>query len=75
MVEEKGLQPEVADNISHYVKLNGRKELLEQLLSDKQLTSVKDAVVGLEDMKLLLHYCEMFGVLDKVSSYRDMIVV
>lgn len=67
MVEEKGLQEDVADRIGEYVKLHGGKELLEQLLADQKLTAIKDATIGLEGMKLLLHYCELYGVLDKVS--------
>ena len=67
MVEEKGLQEEVADRIGEYVKLSGGKELLEQLLADSKLTAVKDAQAGLDSMKLLLHYCELYGVLDKVG--------
>ena len=66
MVEEKGLQEDVADRIGEYVKLHGGKELLEQLLADQKLTAIKDATIGLEGMKLLLHYCELYGVLDKV---------
>ena len=67
MVEEKGLQEEVADRIGEYVKLHGGKELLEQLLADPKLTAVKDAKAGLEGMRLLLGYCELYGVLDRVS--------
>ena len=67
MVEEKGLGEEVADRIGEYVKLHGGKDLLEQLLADQKLMAVKDAQVGLEGMRLLLHYCELYGVLDKVS--------
>ena len=66
MVEEKGLEEATADRIGDYVKLNGRFELLEKLMSDQRLTAVKSSVAGLEDMKLLLQYCELFGVLEKV---------
>ena len=66
MVEEKGLQEDVADKIGDYVKLHGGKDLLEQLFADQKLVAVKDAQLGLEGMKLLLHYCELYGVLDKV---------
>lgn len=66
MVEEKGLQEDVADRIGEYVKLHGGKELLEKLLADQKLTAIKDATIGLEGMRLLLHYCELYGVLDKV---------
>ncbi|CAI8050355.1 Histidine--tRNA ligase [Geodia barretti] len=67
MVEGKGLEEAVADKIGEYVKLSGHFELLEKLMSDMGLTAVASARAGLEDMKLLLHYCELFGVLDKVS--------
>ena len=66
IVEEKGLEETVADTIGEYVKLNGRFELLERLTSDQRLLAVASAVAGLEDMKLLLQYCDLFGVLDKV---------
>lgn len=66
MVEEKGLEVKVADNIGEYVKLNGSFDLVEKLTSDPRLMGVKAAVSGVEDMKLLLQYCELFGVLDKV---------
>ena len=68
MVDEKGLAPEVADRIESYVKLSGGKKLLDMLLADQTLTAVKDAATGLDEMKLLLDYCELFGVLDNVSS-------
>ena len=67
MVDEKGLQEDVADRIGEYVKFRGGKELLEQLLADQKLTAIKDATTGLEGMRLLLHYCELYGVLDKVT--------
>ena len=66
MVEEKGLDESVAEVIGEYVKLNGRFELLEKLMSDQRLAGVSSAVAGLGDMKLLLQYCELFGVLEKV---------
>ena len=66
MVEEKGIEETVANKIGEYVKLNGRFELLEKLMSDQRLTAVTSSMAGLEDMKLLLQYCELFGVLDKV---------
>ncbi|XP_064607651.1 histidine--tRNA ligase-like isoform X2 [Liolophura sinensis] len=67
MVDEKGLDPEVADRIGHYVKFNGGPELVDQLLKDEFLCKQKSSIEGLEDMKLLLRYCELYGVLDKVS--------
>ena len=61
------MQEDVADRIGEYVKLHGGKELLEWLLADQKLTVIKDATTGLEGMRLLLHYCELYGVLDKVT--------
>jgi len=67
MVDEKGLDPESADLIGEYVRLSGQTELVEALQKDEKLSKNKRAMEGLEDMKLLLKYCELMGVLDKVS--------
>ena len=66
MVEDKGLEPSVADKIGEYVKMKGSKELLTKLNADVAMTANSDAQKGLKDMELLLHYCEIFEVLDKV---------
>lgn len=63
MVEEKGLDEATADKIGEYVRLNGGDELVDKLLNDEKLKNVKAAVQGLEEMKLLLKYCGIFGVL------------
>jgi len=62
MINEKGLEPEKADKIGEYVRLNGQQELVEKLLLDPALSKVKSAVAGLQDIKLLLHYCRLFQV-------------
>ncbi|CAG8453248.1 5637_t:CDS:2 [Paraglomus occultum] len=67
MVEEKGLDPVVADRIGEYVILKGGKELLTQLLDNKELVSNKNVKAGLDDMILLFRYLEIFNVLDKMS--------
>uniref|UniRef100_A0AAR5P5C2 histidine--tRNA ligase n=1 Tax=Dendroctonus ponderosae TaxID=77166 RepID=A0AAR5P5C2_DENPD len=67
MVEEKGLSEAAADQIGEYVKLNGGKELVEKLLNDDKLSKNKSALEGLEAIKLLLGYCEIFYISDKVS--------
>ncbi|GFS22981.1 histidine--tRNA ligase, cytoplasmic [Elysia marginata] len=67
MVEEKGLDPVAADKIWEYVQLSGGTELLDKLLQDENLTSQKKAVEGMEDIKLLLQYCEAYGITDRVS--------
>ena len=66
MVEDKGLQESVADKIGEYVKFKGSKDLLTKLNADVTLTANSDARKGLDGMELLLHYCELFKVLDKV---------
>ncbi|KAI0214715.1 Histidine--tRNA ligase, cytoplasmic [Lamellibrachia satsuma] len=67
MVDEKGLPPEVADMIGNYVQMSGGPELIEALLKDEKLGANKRAAEGLEEMKLLLQYCDLYGILDKVS--------
>ncbi|XP_075212263.1 histidine--tRNA ligase isoform X2 [Lycorma delicatula] len=67
MVEEKGLNEKAADAIGKYVLLSGGKDLVEKLLEDKFLMNSKSAGVGLEAMKLLLHYVDIYGLSDKVS--------
>jgi histidyl-tRNA synthetase len=67
MVNEKGLDAEVADRIEKYVMNKGSRELLDTLLKDETLNANATAKAGLEDMALMMDYLEAFGVLDKVS--------
>ncbi|XP_023934272.2 histidine--tRNA ligase, cytoplasmic isoform X1 [Bicyclus anynana] len=66
MINEKGVTPEAADRIGEYVRLNGSSELADKLLQDEKLSKNKSAVEGLEGIKLLLHYCELYGIKDKI---------
>ncbi|XP_039746278.1 histidine--tRNA ligase, cytoplasmic isoform X2 [Pararge aegeria] len=66
MINEKGVTPEAADRIGEYVRLNGGAELADKLLQDDKLSKSKSAIEGLEGIKLLLHYCELFGIKDKI---------
>lgn len=66
MIDEKGLDEATADKIGEYVRLSGGVELVEKLMNDEKLKKVPSAVEGLEGMKLLLKYCGIFGVSDKV---------
>lgn len=66
MVNEKDLSEEVADKIGEYVRLNGKVDLVDRLLQDEKLSKIKSAVEGLQAMKLILKYCEIFGTLDRV---------
>ncbi|XP_066245327.1 histidine--tRNA ligase, cytoplasmic isoform X2 [Euwallacea similis] len=67
MVDEKGLCEEAADQIGEYVKLNGGMELVYKLLKDEKLSKNKLAIEGLEAIKLLLKYCELFQISKNVS--------
>ena len=68
MVGEKGLPGDVADLIGEYVKMNGGAELLDKLQQDQRLSSQPDAKTGLEEMRLLLHFCSVMGITDKVKG-------
>lgn len=46
MVDEKGLDEEVADKIGNYVKFSGKEELLETLANDELLKSSPSAQVS-----------------------------
>ena len=52
---------------------SGRQELVEALQKDEKLSKNKRAMEGLEDMKLLLRYCELMGVLDKVC-FKNVVI-
>ncbi|XP_014669724.1 PREDICTED: histidine--tRNA ligase, cytoplasmic-like isoform X2 [Priapulus caudatus] len=67
MIDEKGLDAEVADRIGEFVRLSGGPELVEKLKRDERVSKNKRFMSGLEDMELLLKYCDLYGVLDKVS--------
>jgi histidyl-tRNA synthetase len=67
MVDEKGLDGEIADRIEKYVMHKGSRELLDSLLKDEALNANASAKAGLEDMALMMDYLEAFNVLDKVS--------
>lgn len=66
MVEEKGLSEEAADKIGQFVRLSGKQEMIDELLRDEKLSKNKMAVEGLEAMKILLRYCDLYGTMDKV---------
>ncbi|KXJ83570.1 hypothetical protein RP20_CCG004949 [Aedes albopictus] len=66
MMDEKGLEGEIADRIGEYVRMNGGAELVDKLAEDEKLKNIKSAVEGIEDMRLLLQYCEIFGLKDKI---------
>ncbi|KAJ3286436.1 Cytoplasmic and mitochondrial histidine tRNA synthetase [Borealophlyctis nickersoniae] len=67
MTEEKGLAVEVADRIGEYVKLKGAAELCDKLAADPGLSKNTSAMTGIEEMRTLLRYLDVFKILDKVS--------
>ena len=67
MVEEKGLDGDVADRIEKYVMLKGGRDLLDTLLKDETLMGNESAKAGLEDMRSLMDYLDAFGVLERTS--------
>lgn len=66
MVNEKGLDKEVADKVGAYTELNGRMELIDKLLQDDALIKLPIAVKGLEHLKRLLNYCDIVGIQNDV---------
>jgi hypothetical protein len=44
----------------------GGKELVDELLKDPALQKQKNAVEALEEMRVFLNYCELYGIADKV---------
>ncbi|XP_003782166.1 probable histidine--tRNA ligase, mitochondrial [Otolemur garnettii] len=67
MVAKKGLAPVVADQIGDYVQCHGGVSLVEQMFQDPRLSKNKQALEGLEDLKLLFEYLTLFGISEKIS--------
>ncbi|GAV07018.1 hypothetical protein RvY_16912-2 [Ramazzottius varieornatus] len=70
MVNEKHLDPAVADRIQNYVVLKSQGnaiEFVDQLLRDPLIGQHAGGKEAFEQMKLLLSYCELYGVSDVVS--------
>ncbi|XP_050521381.1 histidine--tRNA ligase, cytoplasmic [Daktulosphaira vitifoliae] len=67
MVEEKGLEEKIADQIGIYVRMNGSTELIEALIKDDLLTASKLSVQGLESLKLFFEYIKQLGIDNLVS--------
>lgn len=64
---EKGLAPEVADEIGEYTKYSGGKEIIDLLRASERLSKNDQVKQGLADMDLLFSYLDAFKVADKVS--------
>lgn len=61
MIEEKQLDPAVADRIGTYVVLNGDESLLEQLKADTTLSANPRAKEGMNDLETLFRYLRAYG--------------
>ncbi|KAK0078460.1 hypothetical protein PV326_009334 [Microctonus aethiopoides] len=66
MVEEKQLDEAIADKIGNYVSKRGDVKLVNELREDEILMKQPKAKEGLEAMELLLKYCDIYRVTDKV---------
>lgn len=66
MIEEKGLIEDVADKVGQYTKQFGHAELIEKLMQDKFLNKSASSIKGLQDLKLLLRYCDLIGIQNDV---------
>lgn len=68
MVNEKGLDGAIADQIGEYVQQHGKTELVDKLLQDEKLMGKsKTAKEGLEAMRLFLNYIDIYGLTDYVQ--------
>lgn len=67
MVEDKGLDADIADNIWTYAQLKGGKEIVTKLQEIPEVQANESAKQGLEDMALLCNYLEIFDVLPALS--------
>lgn len=67
MVEDKGLDPDVADKIWTYAQLKGGKDVVEKLQAMPEVVANDSAKQGLENMALLCDYLEIFDVMPSLS--------
>lgn len=68
IIDEKGVPAEKADKIGAYVRQSGTVKLVEQLLNDQFLIeNSKSAKKGLDDLTLILRYCDIYGITDKID--------
>lgn len=63
---EKGLAPEVADEIGQYTKHSGGKEIIDLLRASERMAQNEQVKKGLADMELLFSYLDAFKVTDKI---------
>ncbi|XP_058117362.1 histidine--tRNA ligase, cytoplasmic-like [Anopheles ziemanni] len=67
MIDEKGLDERTVEEIGCYVSESGGIDLVDRLSSDVQLTVNEGAMQALTDIRLLLQYCAIFKVSERIS--------
>lgn len=67
LIGGKGIAENVVDKIGEYVQMSGTRDLIERLSTDELLQSQPQVAKGLEDLKLLLHYCEVLEMKPNVT--------
>jgi histidyl-tRNA synthetase len=69
MVEEKGLDPAVADRIGEYVKHAsvGGEATLQYLQADEKMMANKRAREGIDEMAKLIAFCKLFRCAHQIS--------
>ncbi|XP_058444126.1 histidine--tRNA ligase isoform X2 [Malaya genurostris] len=66
MIDEKGLEDSIANRIGEYVRMSGGIELVDKLAEDENLKKIQSASEGIAEMRLLLQYCEIFGLKNNI---------
>lgn len=66
--ETKKLFYIINDLIRVHLLTLGRTELIDKLLEDEAMKAQKSAVEGLEDLRVLFKYLELYGITDKVHA-------
>ncbi|PVU93918.1 hypothetical protein BB561_002943 [Smittium simulii] len=66
MTVDKGLDPKSADKIGTFVKLNGGKELVSELLNNIDVISSEKTTQGLQEMKSFFEYAEAYGITKRI---------
>ncbi|XP_044012308.1 histidine--tRNA ligase, cytoplasmic isoform X2 [Aphidius gifuensis] len=67
IIEQKQLDPDVADKIGSYVSKRGNDDLITELQQDEVLMKESSAKQGLDALKLLFEYCKIYKVADKIE--------
>lgn len=70
MIDEKGLEPDVADSVHQHISFKGRPtELLHSLKSNEKFMSNENTRIGLETTELLMKYCLLMGVEESCLNF------